>query len=77
VLEDVVQVGRESAQLLAATSGQPPIAGQPAGTREVWIQLGSSLVTSPSGPTIALSEITYGFNYAGADCFASMFAVGA
>ncbi|MEA2495643.1 MAG: hypothetical protein QOJ29_3554 [Thermoleophilaceae bacterium] len=44
--------------------------------RTVEIESSAGLVTSPTGPTLNLNQITIGANYGGADCFASTFAIG-
>jgi hypothetical protein len=37
---------------------------------------GTTLVTAPTGPTVNVAVSAYGFDYAGANCFASMYGIG-
>jgi hypothetical protein len=41
--------------------------------REVLISTGGGLVAAPHHPALITSEMTFGFNYAGSDCFVSTF----
>ncbi len=70
----LIQPG-QTATLLTDTWGQASSPQAP-GTREVWINTTPILITSPTGPTLNVSPITYGFNYNGDDCFVSTFAIG-